>query len=244
MRKLSLNAMLVAAAALGVSVPAFAAARSTDLFNNHESGEGKPLVSGVTYRASLFPVAITLRPTDQLWEGAQFLRTSGLHEGQQRNGAKFAFVQLLHKYAHNASGKVSNWGRGTITFEAGFRPGSVAATMDRLRARLEDFQTVGKVSAVHVAGYSGVRYDGRLRDGSGSSHRFVPFSSSDGSQATTDSRKVATNFGKGEALRVLVLNVGGTPVAIFLEGETAPANKFPVFLGFAQSILATLTFSR
>ena len=163
-RKLSSITTLMGVAALAVAGFALGASGSRDLFNNHENGDGRPLASGVTYRASLFPIAIRLHPADQLWEGAQFLRTSGLHEGEKRNGDNFAFVQVLHKYAHDAQGKISNWGRGTITVEASFRPtGSVAATMERLRARLEDFQKVGDVSAVRLAGYSGLRYDGRLR---------------------------------------------------------------------------------
>jgi hypothetical protein len=245
MHKLSLIptfvAVLVAAAVAGVAV----ATGPSDLPNNHESGDGKALTSGVSYRASLFPVAINIRPTDQLWEGAQYLRTSGVHEGQSRKGAKFAFVQLLHKYAHNAQSKISNWGRGTITFEAGFAPtGSVQATMDRLRARLEDFQTVGEVSTVHIAGFSGLSYYGRLKDGTQSFHRFVPFSSSDGTNPTTDSLKVATNFGKGEAFRIIVLDVRGTTIAIYVEGETAPVDKFAVFLGFANRLFSTMTFPR
>jgi hypothetical protein len=244
-RKLSLIATLVCVAALTAAGFAFGASGARDLFNSHENGDSNPLVSGATYRASLFPIAIRLHPADRLWEGAQFLRTSGMHEGEQRTGAKYAFVQVLHKYAHDAQGKISNWGRGTITFEAGFKAtGSVRATMDRLRARLGDFQTVGDVSPVHIAGYSGLRYDGRLQNGNGSYHRFVPFSSSDGSQATTDSRKVETNYGKGEALRILVLSVRGTPLVIFVEGETAPADKFPVFLKVANRFLSTLTFPR
>lgn len=146
----------VCVAALTTAGFAFGASGLRDLVNNHENGEGKPLVSGATYRASLFPIAIRLHPADRLWEGAQFMRTSGLHEGEQRTGANYAFVQVLHKYAHNAQGEISNWGRGTITFEAGFKPtGSVRATMDRLRARLGDFQTVGDVSAGASQGIRG-----------------------------------------------------------------------------------------
>ena len=85
---------------------------------------------------------------------------------------------------------------------------------------------------------------GALRDGNGSFHRFVPFSSSDGSQATTDSRKIGANYGKGEAFRVIVVDVRGTPVAIYLESETGPADKFADFLKFANQLLRSLTFPR
>jgi hypothetical protein len=238
--------LTLAVIAVVVSVTAGAAAMAAsapaDLVNNHESGDGKPLVSGVTYGATLFPLKIRFTATDQLWEGAQFVRTAGLHEGQQRKGGKFAFITLLHKYGHNAQGKVSNWGRGTIVLEAGVAPGdSVQATMTRLRARLSDFQRQSGVSKVSVAGFSGLSYDGRLRDGNGSTHRFVPFSSSDGSQATTDSRKIETNYGKGEAFRIMVLDIRGKPVVVYLEGETAPPDKFPAFLAFANRLLRTLT---
>jgi len=227
---------IVAAIAAAVGPP--------DLWNNHENGDSKPLTSGVNYHASLFPLAITVRPTDGLWEGAQYLRTSGIHEGEQRKGRKVAFISLLHKYAHNAQGKISNWGRGTITLEAGFtRGGSVQATMGRLRARPDDFQTVSDVTPVHIAGFNGLSYDGRLKNGAGSFHRFVPFSSSDGSVPTTDSRKLEANYGKGEAFRIIVLNVRGTVVAIYLDSETAPADKFPLFLGFANRLLSTVCVS-
>ena len=245
MRRLALT-LIVAGTVLGLSfisiAPARVGAGPVDLFNNHESGDGVVLKSDTVYRASLFPLAINLRPTDKLWEGDQYLRASGLHEGTPRKGAKFAFVDLLHKYAKNAQGKVSNWGRGVITFEAGFAPtGSVQTTMNRLRARLGDFQTVTAVKPSRVAGYSGLTYDARLKGGS-SYHRFVPFSSSDGSQATTDSIKVEANAGKGQAIRIIVLNVRGRTVAIYLRSETAPTDKFPVFLGFANRLLSRMIF--
>lgn len=244
----SLTVSSSGAAGIGVQGGGIAPARvgaPHDLFDNHESGDGVALKSGLTYRASLFPLAINVRPMDKLWEGDQYLRTSGLHEGTPRKGARFAFVDLLHKYAHNAGGKVSNWGRGTITFEAGFAPtGSVQTTMNRLRGRLEDFQTVSAVKPIRIAGYSGLSYDGRLKDGTQSYHRFVPFSSSDGSQQTTDSIKIEANSGKGQAFRIIVLNVRGTTIAIYVRSETAPPDKFPVFLGFANRLLSTMTFPR
>ena len=245
MRRLSLFTTLLAVIAATVLVGVAVAAGPTDLTNNQENGSTAALASGLTYRASLFPVAINFRSTDRLWQGAQYVRTAGVHEGQSRKGAKFAFVTLLHTYAHNAQGKITNWGRGTITFEAGLAPtGSLKATMARLRVRLEDFQTVGKVSTVHVAGFSGLSYDGHLKDGARSFHRFVPFSSADGSVPTTDSLKLVTTYGKGEAFRVIVVDVRGVTVFILVEGETAPADKFPVFLGFADRLLSTTAFPR
>lgn len=244
MRNLGVVASLLGVALVVLAAGLAADAGAIDLFDSHESGDGKQLVGGATYGAKLFPLTIRFRPADQLWEGAQYLRTPGLHEGQERKGGKFAFVQLLHKYAHDAGGEISNWGRGTITFEAGFKPGSVKTTMNRLRARLDDFQRAGNVSPIQIAGFAGLSYDGQLRDGNGSFHRFVPFSSSDGSQATTDSRKIGANYGKGEAFRIMVLDVRGTPVAIYLESETAPADKFPDFLKFANQLFQTLTFPR
>jgi hypothetical protein len=247
MRRLA-SISIVASGLMALSIAGIAVALASgplDLFDNNESGDGVALTNGITYRASLFPLAINVRPTDKLWEGDQFLRKSGLHEGTPRKGAKFAFVDLLHKYAHNVQGKVSNWGRGTITFEAGFGPmGSVQTTMNRLRARLEDFQTVSAVKAVHIAGYAGLSYDGRLKDGAQSYHRFVPFSSSDGSQQTTDSIKIESNSGKGQTVRVIVLSVRGTTIAIYLRSETAPPDKFSVFLAFADRLLSTTTFPR
>ena len=242
MRKLTMVSVL--AATIATVAATATAAGPVDLWNDHESGDGKPLTSGVGYRASLFPLPITIRATDELWEGAQDLHTSGIHEGEPRKGGTFAFVILRHKYARDAKGKVTNWGRGRITIETGFAPsGSVEATMARLRGRLEDFRTVSDVSAVHIAGFRGLSYDGHLKDGARSFHRFVPFSSSDGSRPTTDSRKIFTNYGKGPAFRVTVLNVRGRTVVVYLDSETAPPEKFPGFLHFANRLLATLTVS-
>jgi hypothetical protein len=238
--------VVVGIAALTVAGAALAAAGAApvDLYNNNASGDDHPLVEDATYRASLFPLAITVRPTDALWRGSQWVEKNGLVDGSQRTGGTYAYVALHHTYGHNPSGKISSWGLGLMTIEIGVTPTqSVQATMQRLRARLDEVNA-GAVRTVRVAGFSGLSYDGRLKDGAGASHRFVPFSSSDGSKASTDSYKIEANYGKGGAFRVDVIDVYGKTVVIYFDSFTAPAAKFPVFLGFADKILSTMRLAR
>jgi hypothetical protein len=72
----------------------------------------------------------------------------------------------------------------------------------------------------------------------------VPFSSSNGSKASTDSYKIGATYGKGGGFRIIVIDVYGRTVVLYLDSFTAPAAKFPVFLGFADKILSTITFAR
>jgi hypothetical protein len=71
----TLLAVIAAAVFVGLAVAA-AIAGPTDLSNNHDSGNTAALASDLTYRASLFPIAITFRSTDGLWGGAQNVRTA------------------------------------------------------------------------------------------------------------------------------------------------------------------------
>lgn len=58
-----------------------------------------------------------------------------LREGGNHSFWGFRFVVLIHKYMHDARGKVSVWGRGGMTLEAGVgKTGSVAATVKRLHS--------------------------------------------------------------------------------------------------------------
>ena len=256
MKKL-LVASLIAAATLAVASTAGAGARdrdgsiaftrydnNVDLYNNHDNGDDHPLASGVTYRASLFPLAITVHPTDGLWRGSQWVEKNGLVEGTQRTGGTYGYVQLHHTYGHDSHGKISSWGLGLLTIETGVaHTPSVQTTMQHLRARLGDVSTSG-VKTIRVAGFSGLSFDGRLKDGVGAFHRFVPFSSSDGSKPSTDSYKIEANYGKGGAFRVIVVDVHGRTVVMYLDSFTAPAAKFPVFLRAADSILSTMAFAK
>ena len=247
MRRLTLITIVItgiAALITGGAALAAADGAPVDLYNNHDNGNDHPLASGVTYRASLFPLAITVRPTDGLWRGSQWVEKNGLVEGTQRTGGTYGYVQLHHTYGRDPNGKISSWGLGLLTIQTGVAPTrSVQATMQRLRVRLGDVRA-GAVTNVRVAGFSGLSYDGRLKNGAGSIHRFVPFSSSDGSKPSTDSYKIEANYGKGGAFKIIVLDAHGKTVVIYLDSFTAPKAKFPVFLGFADKILSTMTLSR
>jgi hypothetical protein len=247
MRRFDLVTIVAGCAALAVAGAALAAARTApvDLYKTNAAfGDDHPLARGVTYGASLFPLGFEVRPTDGLWRGSQFVEKNGVIEGSERTGGTYAYVQLHHTYGHAANGKISSWGLGLLTIETGATPTrSVQATMQSLRTRLDDVDA-GAVKKIRVAGYSGLSFDGRLKDGQEASHRFVPFSSSDGSTASTDSYKIEANYGKGGAFRVIVIDVHGKTVVMYLDSFTAPAGKFPVFVGFADKILSTVTFAR
>jgi hypothetical protein len=74
-------------AALTVAGAALAAVRGApvDLYKTNAAfGDDHPLAKGVTYRATLFPLRIAVRPTDGLWRGSQWVEKNGLVEGSER----------------------------------------------------------------------------------------------------------------------------------------------------------------
>ena len=201
------------------------------------NGNGRPLHRSTTYRASLFPIEIRIRPDGGLWEGLQYVRDNGPHEDVVLTGGKTGYVNLLHKNTRDAQGRVAVWTRGLITIETSFaRTGSARATMARLRARLSDVEA-GEVSPRRIAGYDGLQYDGRV---TGAYHRFVPFSVSDGSKPSTDSFRLF----RYQRFRVVVLDVRGRAVVIYVQSaeDVSKSASFPAFLPFAERMLASLRF--
>jgi hypothetical protein len=215
-----------------------ASPRRAELYDSGRHGsDGRPLGRGSTYAASRFPIAITVRPDGGLWEGSQFVRDDGPYEDVVLAGGKVGYVELTHRNARGSQGRIAVWTRGLVLIETSFAPTrSVRGTMARLRARLGDV-AAGEVTPTRVAGYGGLRYDGRV---TGSYHRFVPFSDSDGSKPSTDSMRLF----RYQRFRVIVLDVRGRTVVVYVQSaeDVTKSASFPAFLPFAERILASLRF--
>jgi hypothetical protein len=216
-----------------------ASPRAAELYDSHDHGsDGRPLRPAVTYRAGRFPIPITVRPDGGLWEGSQFVHDDGPYEDVVLAGGKVGYVELTHKNAHDARGRIPVWTRGLLLIETSFAPAPARATMARLRSRLGDVDA-GVVTATRVAGFRGLQYDGRV---TGSYHRFVPFSDSDGSKPSTDSLRLF----RYQRFRVIVLDVRGRAVVIYVQSaeDVSKSTSFPRFLPYADRMLASLRFAR
>jgi len=123
-----------------------------------------------------------------------------------------------------------------ITIEAAFGPtSSVSAILGRLRSAGGE-AVYGKTVHVSVAGFPGWQVDGRVVGRSG--HAFVPFSPKSGGAPPPDSYVLD----KGEKFRIIVLDVRGTGVVLFLESYKLPPKEFPDFLAAANRIVRSLEF--
>ena len=182
----------------------------------------RPVAAGVRYEARAFPIAIRITPPDGTWGGAQW-RT-----GSSNGRPAFGWVAL---------GRLPiNHPRGVITIETAFGPTpSVAAILARIRsAGLAAIY--GPTKPVSLAGFPGWQIDGRMVGTSG--HLFIPFSPR--SRGTTPPDSYALD--SGERFRLIVLDVRGTRVVLFLESAELPAKEFPAFLTTADRILGSLEF--
>jgi hypothetical protein len=113
---------------------------------------------------------------------------------------------------------------------------SVAAILARLRSA-GGGATYGKTTRVTVAGFPGWQIDGKVIGRFG--HVFVPFSPRTHQASPPDSYQLDN----GEMFRIIVLDVRGTRVVLFLESFKLPAKQFPAFLTAANQILESLEFS-
>jgi hypothetical protein len=213
--------------------------------NIHESlGTGPPgerdLERGVAYQASTFPLGIRLRPPDDRWAGVQI---------QSR---RYGFVQLHHL----RTGNVPLHGWGYMTIEAAAVPTPAVATVVR-RLHATPRLDAGPVTAAHVAGFSGQRFDATvvgtdrpkplgISVAPYTINRHCGFCTRTMNGKTQD-HKYAW---KGEVLRVIIIDVRGTTVVIYLESAVAnqpdypDAEVFPTFLPYARQMLSTLEFPK
>ena len=121
---------------------------------------------------------------------------------------------------------------------------SVAATLARLRfggshdpSSHEGGTSWGAPRPVAVAGYRGMQFDGTTWGRFG--HAFIPFSARTNGAGPPDSIYVE----QGEAFRLVVLDVKGKRVVVFIDSAELPADRFPAFLEDAGRLLKTLRFT-
>lgn len=182
----------------------------------------RPVAAGVRYEARAFPIAIRITPPDGTWGGAQW--TTGSSNGRPA----FGWVAL---------GRLPiNDPRGVITIETAFGPTpSVAAILARIHSAGPE-AIYGNTTRVSLAGFPGWQIDGRTVGASG--HLFIPFSP----QSRRDTPPDSYALDRGERFRLIVLDVRGTRVVLFLESAKLPAKEFPAFLVTADRILGSLEF--
>ena len=107
---------------------------------------------------------------------------------------------------------------------------SVAAILGRLRSARNAAFT-GKARRVSLAGFPGWELDGRVLGGS--SQMFVPFSPRSDGRTPPDMHILD----RGESFRIIVLDVRGTRVVLFLESVKLGQRDFAAFLAKANHLL-------
>jgi hypothetical protein len=182
----------------------------------------RPIIAGVSYQARSFPLPLRIKPPDGTWAGAQWT-TANAH-GQPA----FGWASLGRLPVDNP--------RGLIAIETAFGPTpSVGAIVARLRSAGGE-AIYGPTTRVSLAGYSGSQVDGTVIGRFG--HAFVPFSPESRGAIPADSYRLD----RGEKFRIIVLDVRGTRVVLFVESFKLPQREFPSFLSAANQILGSLEF--
>jgi hypothetical protein len=197
------------------------------------SGKLAPLKAGTTYGASQFPIGLRVTPPDGTWWSAQWKSGSNYFAG----GAppNFGWVHLAKTTGPAAPPS------GMVSIMAGYaHTPTVAATVSVLRTRGHG-ASYDATAPTKLAGYRGVQFDGRITgthnvDHIG--HFFIPFS-----PPSHASKYYSDEYGVyGDVFRVIVLDVRGHTVLVYIENGRLPQSKFKAFLGEAGKILATLRF--
>lgn len=185
--------------------------------------------AGATYQASLFPLAVRVAVPSGTWRGAQGRSLAkGVTSTEQ---GPFGWVELYRP----APGDQAS---GYLAMIAAYgRAPSVAATVSGLRTRGHG-ATFQANTPVKVGGFSGIQFDGVI---TGPNHHFVPFTPR--SSAARFYPDMYT-FEGTEAFRIVVLNVRGKTVVVFIESGALPADQFSAFLLKADQILKSLRFLR
>jgi hypothetical protein len=214
----------------------------------HESigqGDTKYVQRGIAYQANEFPIAFRLRPPDDHWGGVQY------------KSGTFRFVQANHL----RTGSLPLHGVGYITIEAGI--GSTPSAAMALRnLRATPHVDEGQTKSVRVAGFAGKEFDATIvgtdsppicktiRCAKGVS--LAPFTINRHCGFCTHTMHGQTEdvkfAGTGQRFRIIVIDVRGKTVVIYLESIFAaqrrlpPAKIFPTFLPYAQEMLANVAF--
>ncbi len=206
------------------------------------AGELTTLRSGVTYQAGAFPIPLRLTPPDGSWAGAQWQSGRLPAEQATRLGIKdeggpphFGWVAVGH-----GGTSPTLLPRGLIVIMTAYaRTPSLAATVNGLRTRGHG-ALYEPTTPVKVAGFSGVQFDGQ-RILTATNHIFVPFSPrSHGGGAFPSSRDAFQVY--GPVFRLIVLNVRGKTVVVFIDSVALTVEQFPAFLTKADQMLESIRF--
>lgn len=225
-------------AAIGIVSAAAAAAAATVAtplpVSNLFTKNGKPgtLRSGVTYQADRsFPTGLRFTLPDGSWAGAQWRTGRGPGAVGQRKPPFYGWVNV-------GEGPISAPPLGAITIMMAWAqsPG-VAAIVQKLRTQGHG-ATYGPTSSVSVGAVTGSQFDATIV---GHEHAFIPFTRTSGASRYYSD---ASFFGKGEHVRVIVLNARGKGVVVYIENARLPLDQFPAFLKRADVLLQTLGFSK
>lgn len=200
------------------------------------------LKPGVMYSASKFSLPVRFRLPDRGWSGAQwktgrlypaFAESHGIPDGG--GPPHFGWFAIAHAGATSGDPPL-----GLVTVVTAEAPTpSVAATVKVLRTRGHGAK-YEPISNAKVAGFSGLQFDGTIvgprPDHIG--HVFVPFS-----PATHTAHFYPDEYPVyGDVFRILVLNVHGKTVVVFIENVALSTDKFPTFLEDATNVLKGVRF--
>jgi hypothetical protein len=231
MRRLLLTALIAAgliAATAGASTP-------PDLNQSYlftAAGQLTPLRAGTTYQASLFPIPLRVKPPSPGWSGGQWKSGSDYFRGGGPPN---------YGWVHFSRGSTTGIPQGLISIMTAYtRTPSVARTVDVLRTRGRG-ATYEPTSPVKLAGFTGIQFDGRItgtKNFDHTGHYFIPFSPvSHAAKYYPDEYPVY-----GDVFRVLVLDIHGKTVVVYIENVALPPAQFSTFLTKAQQILGSLRF--
>jgi hypothetical protein len=196
------------------------------------SGKGGPLRAGATYQASLFPIAIRIKTPGPGWSGAQWKSGSDYFRGGSPPN---------YGWVHLARGPANGIPQGLISIMTGYtRTPPVAKTVTVLRTRGRG-ASYEPTSPASLAGFAGVQFDGQITGAKNVDHFghfFIPFSRSRHSAGYFPDEYPVY----GDVFRVIVLDVRGKTVVIYIENVGLSYQRFPQFLSKAQQILGALRF--
>lgn len=189
--------------------------------------EPKPLSPGVAYTAHQLPVSIRLTPQGGGWTGAQWKSARLVHG---TGGAPYFGWAAIARGGNSVGVPVP---RGMLVIMTAYGPTrSVAHTVAQLRANVVHV-AYRPTTSVRVGGFAGKQFDGEVDQGR--LHVFMPFG---------DINHFADAFfaGPSEQFRVIVLNVRGKTVVIYIDSVALPPDQFPGFLSKADQLLGSLRF--
>jgi len=231
MKRLLLTALIfggsLAASAAGSTPPDL---NQSYLFTS--AGRLTPLQIGTTYQASLFSIPLRVRVPTPGWSGVQWKSGSDYFRGGGPPN---------YGWVHFARGSTAGFPQGLISIMTAYtRTPSVASTVNVLRTRGHG-ATYEPTSPVTLAGFKGIQFDGRITGAKNvdhTGHFFIPFSPvSHAAKYYPDEYPVY-----GDVFRVLVLDIRGKTVVVYIENVALPPQQFPAFLTKAEQILGSLRF--